>query len=218
MHYIYLHGFCSSPNSAKGRYFRERFAESGIELAVPDLNAGGFESLTISRMLEQVEQCAEGFAGELTLFGSSLGAYVAILYALQTRRVSRLVLLAPAVGFIERHRRNAEPGFFEEWEESGSAEFFHHGYEKNMPLHFEFVRDAEAYASRNLAGDIPTIAFQGLHDEVVPAEAALQYLRLNRAAELVLLHSDHQLRDCTERIWEYTRAFLGLQQGTTAGG
>ena len=48
MKYIYLHGFASGPGSTKARFFRDRFAEAGRELRVPDLAAGDFEHLTIT--------------------------------------------------------------------------------------------------------------------------------------------------------------------------
>ena len=44
--YIYLHGFASSPKSAKARYLRDRFSESQINLKAIDLNGGNFSHLT----------------------------------------------------------------------------------------------------------------------------------------------------------------------------
>ncbi|MBX7058225.1 MAG: alpha/beta fold hydrolase [Leptospirales bacterium] len=209
MNCIYLHGFCSSPDSAKGRFFRQRFEEMGAVLAVPDLNEGGFEGLTISRMLQQVERTAERFSGELTLFGSSLGGYVAVLYALQARRVTRLVLLAPAMDFIQRERQRQPPEYFEEWRARGQRNFFHHGLERDAALAYTFVEDAERYTSVNLGADIPALVVQGLHDDVVPMATALDYMKKNREAQLLALHSDHQLRECTDSIWRHVRAFLG---------
>ncbi|NEQ23366.1 MAG: esterase, partial [Microcoleus sp. SIO2G3] len=37
MRFIYLHGFASSPKSAKAFYLCDRFAELDISLEVPDL-------------------------------------------------------------------------------------------------------------------------------------------------------------------------------------
>jgi predicted esterase YcpF (UPF0227 family) len=34
---VYLHGFASGPASTKAQFFRTRFAERGVELAIPDL-------------------------------------------------------------------------------------------------------------------------------------------------------------------------------------
>jgi predicted esterase YcpF (UPF0227 family) len=53
--FIYLHGFASGPGSHKAQFFRERFADYGIELQIPDLAAGDFSGLTISGQLRVVE-------------------------------------------------------------------------------------------------------------------------------------------------------------------
>ncbi|MFM7437244.1 MAG: YqiA/YcfP family alpha/beta fold hydrolase, partial [Snowella sp.] len=48
MKYIYLHGFASSPDSAKARFIRDRFVEKQISLSVPDLNQNNFSELTLT--------------------------------------------------------------------------------------------------------------------------------------------------------------------------
>ncbi len=73
--YIYLHGFASSPNSAKARYIRDRFAEIHTKLKIPDLNAGDFSHLTITRQITQVAAEFPDESVPLTLIGSSLGAF-----------------------------------------------------------------------------------------------------------------------------------------------
>ena len=55
MQVLYLHGFASSPQSSKATFFSTRLAERGIEMMVPDLNQPDFSTLTVSRMLEQVD-------------------------------------------------------------------------------------------------------------------------------------------------------------------
>ncbi|MBK5290138.1 MAG: hypothetical protein JJE04_00400, partial [Acidobacteriia bacterium] len=49
--FIYLHGFASSPASGKACFFAERFAALGHHLAVPHLDGGDFENLTLSGQL-----------------------------------------------------------------------------------------------------------------------------------------------------------------------
>ncbi len=53
--YIYLHGFASSPNSLKAKYFRDRFSSLAIDLKTPDLNQNDFSRLTLTRQLHQIE-------------------------------------------------------------------------------------------------------------------------------------------------------------------
>ncbi len=77
---FYLHGFASSPESTKVRYFSDRLQEHGIALECPDFNAPSFRTLTITRMLEQLEgRIARAGGAPVTLIGSSLGGTLAIL-------------------------------------------------------------------------------------------------------------------------------------------
>ena len=91
---LYLHGFASSPASSKARFFAARLRAAGGRVEIPDLAAGDFEHLTITGQLRVIEQAA---AGEpVALMGSSLGGYLAGLYAARHPEVSRVILLAPA--------------------------------------------------------------------------------------------------------------------------
>ena len=87
--YIYLHGFASSPDSAKAKYFRERFSYLGIDLKTPDLNQNDFSGLTLTRQLNQIEteflltQSSQSPTenvknlGGVTIIGSSFGGLTA---------------------------------------------------------------------------------------------------------------------------------------------
>ena len=77
--FVYLHGFASGPSSQKARFFRDRFAELGIGLEVPDLAEGKFEQLTISGQLAVMERVARDEPA--SFIGSSMGGYLAALYA-----------------------------------------------------------------------------------------------------------------------------------------
>ena len=54
-HCIYLHGFASSPQSGKVGFLSDRLADHGLTLRCPDLNDPDFSTLTVSRMIDQVE-------------------------------------------------------------------------------------------------------------------------------------------------------------------
>jgi predicted esterase YcpF (UPF0227 family) len=54
-HVIYLHGFASSPGSSKATRFGRELKQRGIPYDCPDLNEPAFETLTVTRMLEQGE-------------------------------------------------------------------------------------------------------------------------------------------------------------------
>src|SRR3954451_15215017 len=75
---IYLHGFASSSHSGKATYLGERLRARGIDVVTPDLNLPDFSTLTTTRMLDQVKALIDAAAEPVTLFGSSLGGYVAV--------------------------------------------------------------------------------------------------------------------------------------------
>src|ERR1700704_4593996 len=106
MRVVYLHGFASSPQSTKAQFFASKFAGAGVAFEAPELDQGNFEKLTISRQMQVVEEAVSSAAqlGEkLVLVGSSLGGYLAALYAEQNpQRDARLILIAPAFQFLDR--------------------------------------------------------------------------------------------------------------------
>lgn len=95
--YVYLHGFASSPQSGKAQFFCKRLAEQGIDLAIPALDGGDFEHLTVTGQLHVVDAAVAGEPA--VLFGSSLGGYLAALYAARHANIRKLILLAPAFQF-----------------------------------------------------------------------------------------------------------------------
>ena len=98
MQYIYLHGFASSPNSTKAKYLHQCFRQFRLELEIPDLNTDDFSHLTLTRQLNQV---ANSFTEpSINLIGSSFGGLTAAHLAEHYTQVERLVLLAPAFGFL----------------------------------------------------------------------------------------------------------------------
>ena len=91
---VYLHGFASSPHSSKAQFFRRRFAEHGVPMEIPILDEGRFEELTVTGQLAVIDRAV----GEepAILIGSSLGGYLAALYASRhPSQIEKLVLLAP---------------------------------------------------------------------------------------------------------------------------
>ena len=117
MKYIYLHGFASSPNSAKARYIRDRFLGKQIALSVPDLNQNNFSDLTLTRQINQVSQ--EFSDGPVTLIGSSLGGLTAAWLGEKYPQIERLILLAPAFDFLSHYLARLGPEAVQNWQESG---------------------------------------------------------------------------------------------------
>src|SRR3954467_6935296 len=89
---VYLHGFASSARSAKGTYLAQRLAEYGVTLKCPDFNRPDFTSMTMTRMLEQLDGELAA-AADATLIGSSLGGTLAVLAAGRwPERIGKLIL------------------------------------------------------------------------------------------------------------------------------
>lgn len=208
---IYLHGFASSPASRKATFFKDRFAELGIPLIVPDMAQGDFEHLTISGQIALVDE----LAGEqpVSLIGSSLGGYVAALYAANyPGRVRRLILLAPAFHFVNRWPELIGGEAAAKWKESGKLAVYHYGDGRERQLGYQIVEDGTRHPA---APDFqqPALIFHGTQDDVVPARLSEEFAAAHPNASLRLLDSGHELTDVLEVIWPEAAEFLMGQNG-----
>lgn len=208
MKYLYLHGFASSPRSGKARYFAQRFAELGLSLEIPEL-APDFENMTISSQIDIVERAAAG-ADEITLFGSSMGGYVAALSAALGRiPVSRLVLMAPAFGLSQRWADALGGPRLDEWRTTGRLSVFHYGDMRQRDLGYRFVTDAAAYPDYPHP-DQPVLLLHGRGDDVVPLAHSERFAALRPNRKLVVFDSGHELTDVLPALWQESKNFLGL--------
>ena len=212
-HIIYLHGFASSPGSSKARFFRQKFEEYGISIEVPELDCGDFEHLTITDQLEVIERVAGG--RPVTLIGSSMGGYVAALYAARDPEVERLVLLAPAFGFGRRWPETLGRAEMERWRETGWKTVFHYGEGRERRLSYQLIEDALGYEDFPAVSQ-PTLILHGIRDDVVPAELSERFATLHPNVRLILLASGHELTDVTGSLWAETASFLGLKDASKA--
>jgi pimeloyl-ACP methyl ester carboxylesterase len=207
MHIFYLHGFASSPQSTKAQFFSERLAARGVKLHCPDFNQPDFATLTVSRMLKQMERRIEALPpGDVILIGSSLGGFVAVEAAArgvnQARHpVTQLVLLAPAVELEWEQWPEIGPGGIERWRRNGSIEVFHYAYDGPQPLEFSFYEDAIRYSPASRRLEAPMLIFQGRRDESVQPATVERFARAQPDAELYLLDDDHQLKGSLDVIW-----------------
>src|SRR3989442_129215 len=130
MHVLYLHGFASGPQSSKGLFFQERFAALGIPVDLPDLSDGDFEHLTITHQLEVIDRRVQELTPALVI-GSSLGGYLAALYAARHPGLFRhLVLLAPGFGFGRLWPQSLGEEQLRRWRERGWIEVYHYGLKR----------------------------------------------------------------------------------------
>jgi pimeloyl-ACP methyl ester carboxylesterase len=199
MRFLYLHGFASSPQSQKARAFGSAFRKADIPLEIPALDAGDFEHLTISGQLAIIEALLSG--QPCRLIGSSMGGYLAALYAASHAEVSRLVLLAPAFGFAQRWQRARQapnPAYLE---------VFHYGDQTVRRVRYGLIENALQYSS---APDFtqPALIFHGLQDDVVPIQYSRDFAAIHSNARLIELESGHELLDILDCIVPEALAFL----------
>src|ERR1035437_5610513 len=143
---LYLHGFASGPSSQKAFFFRERLKAAGTRVDVLDLAAGDFERLTITSQLAVIERAAAG--DPVSLLGSSMGGYLAALYAARHPEVPRVALLAPAFAFARRWAEYLGVARVAQWRREGFMDFFHYGEGRERRLArlaYQLLDDAARY-------------------------------------------------------------------------
>ena len=216
MHLFYLHGFASSPQSSKAQFFAAQLAATGRRLHCPDLNQPDFSTLTVSRMLQQLEKRIAALPpGDVALIGSSLGGFVAVEIA--RRQVSRarhpitqLVLLAPALELEWERWIEIGAGGIDRWRRDGDIEVFHYADDRPRRLKFAFYEDAIRYQPASARLPLPMLIFQGLHDQSVDPSMVQRFARAQPGATLRLVEDEHQLKRSLDVIWAETASFLAL--------
>jgi hypothetical protein len=213
---MYLHGFASSPLSSKATFFAERFTQAGVKFVCPDFNAPAFGTLTVSRMLQQLEKGISKLPpGDVVLIGSSLGGFVAVEAAARQvgharHPISHLVLLAPAVELEWDRWSELGPGGVDRWRTTGDVEVFHYALNRPAQLQFAFYEDAERYHPASRRIDVPMLIFQGRQDDSVSPSSVERFSQRQPAATLHLVEDGHQLKNSLDFIWKETARFLAL--------
>jgi pimeloyl-ACP methyl ester carboxylesterase len=210
MKYVYLHGFASSPQSSKAQYFRKQFEEKGLTLEIPALDGGDFTHLTITGQLRIVDAAVAVTDQPTVLLGSSLGGYLAALYAARhPLAIAKLVLLAPAFQFPRRWHERHSPEELERWRRDGSAPVFHYGYNREVPLSYQIMEDSQNYEDEPEFAQ-PALVLHGTRDPIVPASISTGYASRHLNVTLRLFDSGHELTDVLQGLWEETAGFLAL--------
>lgn len=204
---LYLHGFASSPNSKKALVFRQRFEERGLELITPDLTEGRFRDLSITGQLAVVERVAEG--RPVTVIGSSMGGYLAALYAARHGEVEKTILLAPAFGFGRLWGEKLGAEQMEAWRRDGVMETMNYAEGGMAELGWQLMADALRYEDEPAVTQ-PCLIYHGVHDDVVPVGVSRAFVRTKTCAELHEVDSDHELANVVDEIWDGIVLFLQL--------
>lgn len=205
MRILYLHGFASGPTSRKAQFFREKLAAHDIPLETPDLADGDFRNLTMTGQLNVIDRAVEG--DPVFLIGSSMGGYLAALYAARHREVHSLILLAPAFDFHERWTATIAAEDLAKWKRDGEVSVFHYAAGRQVPIGYQLVEDSERYEAFP-AFTQPCLDFHGIEDPVVPVEYSERFAKDRPNVELIKLQSGHELSDVLGNIWEKAEQFV----------
>jgi len=221
-HVFYLHGFASSPASSKSAFLAGRLRRHGLDLHCPDFNEPDFETMTVTRMLEQVDRAIAALPpGPVALIGSSLGGFVAYHTAFRhaaprgraattAHPIDRLVLLAPAFEFGRVPFSGMTEADLAAWRETDRYEVRHHAENRPRAIRYAIYEDAQRYDSARSLVETPALVFQGRNDTVVNPAMVQRFAAARPAMALRMVEDDHQLGSSFDLMWREIAAFLGL--------
>ncbi|MCI0671403.1 MAG: alpha/beta fold hydrolase [Myxococcaceae bacterium] len=209
--WLYLHGFASGPDSAKGVALASHYAKAGVQLERLNLRVPSLERLRLSAMLETVRGAIGGERDRAVVFGSSLGGLAACRVAEQDARVCALVLLAPAFRLGEQLRRRLGDAGWHRWEAEGWLETDDFAEKRRTRVDFGFIRDAAEVDARSGGWPdvrVPTLLVHGRRDDTCDVESSRAWARGRSHVRLVEVDDGHELVDSLPRIAEEADAFL----------
>ena len=202
---VYLHGFASGPQSSKARYFRTLLERAGAPVLIPDLAEGDFEHLTITGQLAVIDRAVDG--EPVALVGSSLGGYLAALFAARHPNVQKAVLLAPAFGFARRWPERMGPAQVAAWRHNGAIDVFHYAENRNRKLGYQLLADGERFEDYPDFTQ-PALIFHGAHDDVVPVRYSQEFAASHPNSTREVLDAGHDLLNVLDYMAGKILAFL----------
>jgi hypothetical protein len=202
---LYLHGFASSPASRKARFFAEKLITLGFAVEIPDLAEGDFQGLTLTKQLALIERL--GRHEPAIVIGSSLGGYLAALYAARHPEVDRVILLAPALRFHALWTAEFGSERLRLWREKGSIPVFHYGAGRAQLIGYQLMEDARGFEPEPQFSQ-PCLIFHGDRDPLVPVTQSVEFAATRPKVQLIRLASGHELTDVLDEIWEKSEKFL----------
>ena len=188
MKILFAHGLEGSPNGSKPTWMKESL---DWEIICPEMSNNGW---TIADQTEVIAKAIAENEDIDIIMGSSYGG-LAIANASErfAERNLRMVLLAPAFGLAENFRSiTGEPGLIE-WKNTGSSQYFHHGFGHEVEFGWDFITSADEMSWPNLHH--PTIILHGSQDEIVPIKSSRKVSESNELVELIEVEDGHRLAD-----------------------
>lgn len=206
---LYLHGFASSAQSTKARFFAEKLeAWPDVVYGAVDLNPtpADFEYITTTGQIDRLRQYVlDHELGGFQIIGSSYGGLVALHYAHRFGGVQKMLLLAPGVFWLSGGLSEDE---LAQWEKSRALPVHHPRFQKEVAVRYDLQLDGLRYLEP-VPPAAPVLIIHGCADETVPFVHSQTYAAYYPdQVSLIEIQADHNLNDYLELIWEYAQSFL----------
>ncbi len=208
---IHVHGFRSSVEHTKARFFLDHALKRGYSWANFDLpchgrSEGRFRDFRISNALAALIEVIQQFRGApVVLLGSSMGAWLSLAAARKLANssvvtIAGAVLIAPAFDFFEQYFRDEPEEAMQQWRRDGVRRFTDHYDGRSYELEYAVVADALRHniLERPGAYNFPIRIFHGSDDEVVPVSLSQRFKGLVPGGDIrvrVIEGGDHSLND-----------------------
>jgi len=206
---LHLHGFASSGQSTKARFFREKLkAFPQVEFHAIDFNPtpADFEYVTTTGQINRLRQYVlDHDLGNISIIGSSYGGLIALHYAHRFGGVEKMLLLAPGLTWLSGGLSEKE---LEQWEKAGAAPVFHHAFEQEIPVRYDLQVDGLRYLEP-IPPAAPITIIHGHNDKTVPIEPSRAYAAdFPHSVRLIEVEADHDLNGHLDFIWGHVESFL----------
>ena len=191
MDLVYLHGFASGPDGAKGAHCRAWAAARGLGFHAPDLNLPDFEHLTVTAQVAAVQALLAGQDRPPVVVGSSMGGLVAAAVAVRGAAMARMILLAPAFGFARRRLAGRR---WAGYRKRGTMPTFHHAEGAWRTLGPSLLPDLPLWQDDDQwQVAVPVTILHGRQDATVPLAESEAFVARHPGAVLRILEDDHGL-------------------------
>jgi pimeloyl-ACP methyl ester carboxylesterase len=224
---VFIHGFCSVRYGEKAQALEECCAKRGWTFASFDMRGHGESSgmlrdLRGSGLIADLDAIFAALSQRgvrrLAFLGSSMGGWAAAWYGLlRPERVIAIGLIAPGFHILTaRWEKLTEPERAE-WKRTGVLTIRNQWL--SAELGYGLVEELPQFPPERLLRDlrVPTLIFQGMRDDIVPADRTIAWLKCcaNPRLELRLYKDgDHRLTDRKLELAEATCEFVARQLGT----
>lgn len=206
---LFLHGFASSGQSTKARYFANKFdALPRVKYHAIDFNPmpKDFEYVTTTGLINRLRQYVlDHHLGIFDIIGSSYGGLVAVHYAHRFGGVERMLLLAPGLRWLSGGLSEEQ---LEAWKNAGAAPLSHEAFQQEILVRYDLQADGLGYLEP-IPPAAPIAIIHGKSDTAVPADDSRAYAgKYPDKVQLIEVEADHNLNDHLDLVWEYVQSFL----------